>query len=341
MKKRLKANYIKTGKIAVGSALSIVIADLLGLSFGTAAGIITLLSVQNTKKETLQIAGRRILSFIMAMVLAWITFSTLGYSPASFGVFLFIFVIVCELGGLTEGISICAVLVTHFLTVQRMDVQDICNEFLLLVIGISVGTATNLYIPRNVTQIKDSQIYIEGKLREILRQLAKELGSSKEIDQKQQGETSFSKVLIAIQELHLYIQHAVKLAYEEQNNTFFSDTQYFISYMELRLTQLTVIERICSLVKKVDVSLPQAKVLARFFEYVADSLMETNNGVALLEELEGIKHYFEQGQLPIERKEFENRAVLYLILGEMEWFLQLKIDFAANLTEKQYLEYWS
>lgn len=341
MKRRVKANYIKIGKIAVGSALSIVIADLMGLSFGTAAGIITLLSVQNTKKETLQIAGRRILSFIIAMFFAWMIFSYLGYSPASFGVFLFIFVIVCELGGITEGISICAVLVTHFLTLQRMEVQDICNEFLLLVIGIGVGTATNLYIPRNVNQIKESQVYIEGKLREVLRQLARELSSPKQAAKMEQGESSFSRILITIQELHLYIQHAVKLAYEEQNNTFLSDTQYFISYMELRLTQLTVIERICSLVKKVDVSLPQTIVLARFFEYVADSLMETNNGVALLEELEGLKHYFERGQLPIERKEFENRAVLYLILGEMEWFLQLKIDFAANLTKKQLLEYWS
>ncbi|MBR3771252.1 MAG: aromatic acid exporter family protein, partial [Clostridium sp.] len=78
MLKRVKANYIKTGKIAVGSALSIMIADILGLSFGTAAGIITLLSVQNTKKETLQVAGRRILAFIIAIILSWVVFSMLG-----------------------------------------------------------------------------------------------------------------------------------------------------------------------------------------------------------------------------------------------------------------------
>ena len=237
MKKRVKANYIKTGKIAVGSALSIMIADLLGLSFGTAAGIITLLSVQNTKKETLQIAGRRILAFFLAMVLAWVIFSTLGYTAATFGVFLFIFVIACELGNLTEGISVCSVLVTHFLSLQRMDVQDISNEFLLLIIGISVGAATNLYIPRNVQAIKESQIYMEGKLREVLRMIARRLEHAGETEEK-----SMQKIRVAIEELHLYIQHAIKLAYENQSNTFLSDTQYFISYMELRLTQLTVID---------------------------------------------------------------------------------------------------
>lgn len=329
MLKRVKANYIKTGKIAVGSALSIMIADILGLSFGTAAGIITLLSVQNTKKETLQVAGRRILAFIIAIILSWVVFNMLGYTAITFGVFLFIFVIICELGSLSEGISICAVLVTHFLTLQRMNMQDVWNEFLLLVVGIGVGAVTNLYIPRNVREIKESQIYIEGKMREILVRLA---GQLKQPDNQ--------RVLIAIQELHLYIQHAVKLAYENQNNTFLSDTQYFISYMELRLTQLTVIERICSLVEKVDASLPQAVELAEFFEHVADSFRETNDGVRLLEEYEKLKLYFEQDKLPVERREFENRAVLYLILGEMQWFLQLKNDFAANLTEKQLSLYW-
>lgn len=329
MKKRVKANYIKTGKIAVGSAISIMIADLLGLSFGTSAGIITLLSVQNTKKETLQVAARRILSFMVAMVLAGVIFSLLGYSAVTFGVFLFLFVIVCELGGLTEGISICAVLVTHFLSVRRMSMSGIGNEFLLLIIGISVGAATNLYIPRNVEEIKRSQIYIEEKLKEILRQMASQLAKP-----DCRGE------VIAIKELHLYIQHAVKMAYENQNNTFLSDTQYFISYMELRLTQLTVIERMCSLIQKINVPLPQAEAMADFFEHIADSLRETNDGARLLEEYEKLKLYFEQDQLPVERREFENRAILYLILGEMQWFLQLKNDFAANLTEKQLLEFW-
>ena len=45
-------NLIKTLKIAAGSMLAIIIAQSLNISYSTSAGIITLLSIQNTKKST-------------------------------------------------------------------------------------------------------------------------------------------------------------------------------------------------------------------------------------------------------------------------------------------------
>lgn len=330
MRERIRANYFKTLKIAVGSAISIVIANMLSLSFGTAAGIITLLSVQNTKKDTLRVAGRRIVAFVIAMCLAWIIFSFLGYSAVSFGIFLFLFVIICEIWNLQDGISLCAVLVTHFLTWKHMYAADVWNEFLLLIIGISVGAATNLYIPRNVKEIKRSQSYIEAKMKEILLDLSIQLVQPKKREQ-----------IIEIDELHLYIQKAVRMAYENSNNTFLADSQYFIRYMELRLTQLSVLERIYSLVQKVDgYQLTQAAALASFLNRVSTSLRENNNGEKLLQELERLKEYFELDELPSNRLEFENRAMLYQILCEMQWFIQLKSEFAMNLTPKQIQEFW-
>lgn len=329
MRERIKGNYVKTLKIAVGSAVSIIIANLFQLSFGTAAGIITLLSVQNTKKETLFVAGRRVLAFILAMVSAYLIFNMLGYFAGSFGMFLFVFVILCEMFGLQDGISICAVLVTHFLTLKQMELQDIWNEFLLLIIGISVGAATNVYIPRNVKEIRQSQIYIEEKLKEILKELSIRL-----MEPKKRGE------IVKIQELHLYIQRAVAMAYENRNNTFLMDSRYFISYMELRLTQLTVLERMFLLEQRLDSQTPQAAAISGFMNRVALSLRENNNGVKLLEEFEQLRAYFENDDLPTDRKEFENRAVLYQILCELQWFVQLKTDFAENLTKKQLEEFW-
>lgn len=331
MKERIRANYFKTLKIAVGSAISIILANMLSLSFGTAAGIITLLSVQNTKKDTFRVAGRRIVAFVIAMCLAWVIFSLLGYSAASFGMFLFLFVIICELWNLQDGISLCAVLVTHFLTWKHMYAADVWNEFLLLIIGISVGAAANLYIPRNVKEIKRSQCYIEAKMKEVLMDLSIQLVEPKKREQ-----------IIEMEELHLYIQKAVQMAYENSNNTFLSDSRYFISYMELRLTQLSVLERMYSLVQKVDgYELTQAVALAGFLNRVSTSLRENNNGEILLEELERLKEYFKLDELPSNRLEFENRALLYQILCEIEWFLKLKSEFAMNLTPKQIEEFWA
>lgn len=114
-----------------------------------------------------------------------------------------------------------------------------------------------------------------------------------------------------------------------------------ISYMELRLAQLSVIERIYVLIQRVDGQLPQAAALADFMKEVSDHLRENNNGEMLLKEYEKLKFHFEQAKLPTDRQEFETRAVLYQILCEMQWFLQLKSEFSKNLTPKQVEEFWN
>ena len=45
-------NLIKVIKIAVGTGLAIFIADTFGLNYSVSAGMITLLSIQDTKKST-------------------------------------------------------------------------------------------------------------------------------------------------------------------------------------------------------------------------------------------------------------------------------------------------
>lgn len=47
---------LKLIKIAVGSVASIFLADVLGLGYSTAAGIITLLTIQDTSRETITIS---------------------------------------------------------------------------------------------------------------------------------------------------------------------------------------------------------------------------------------------------------------------------------------------
>ena len=49
---------LKLLKIAVGSVASIFLADVLGLSYSTAAGIITLLTIQDTARETITISAK-------------------------------------------------------------------------------------------------------------------------------------------------------------------------------------------------------------------------------------------------------------------------------------------
>ena len=70
-----RLNYLKIIKIAIGSSIAILIANLFGLKYSASAGIITLLSIQDTKKQTIEVAKRRIVACAFAFLTAYILFN--------------------------------------------------------------------------------------------------------------------------------------------------------------------------------------------------------------------------------------------------------------------------
>ena len=70
------------------------------------------------------------------------------------------------------------------------------------------------------------------------------------------------------------------------------------------------------------------------------TLHETNKCEELLMKFNRLKDYYQSTELPENRLEFENRAVLYLILLELERFLLAKAGFVENLTEEEVARYW-
>ena len=110
-----KINYIKILKIAFGGTVAILIADILHLKYSVACGIITLLTIQDTKRETIQVAFKRFVSFLMAAGLAFILFTLFDFRVIVFGLFLLFFVGLSIIFDIKEGISVNAVLTTHFL----------------------------------------------------------------------------------------------------------------------------------------------------------------------------------------------------------------------------------
>ena len=63
-----KTNALKIVKLSLGSSLAIFIAWLLKLEYSTVAGVITLLTVKNTKKETLKGTLGKIYGFIICTI---------------------------------------------------------------------------------------------------------------------------------------------------------------------------------------------------------------------------------------------------------------------------------
>lgn len=326
-----RLDAIRIIKIAVGCCISIALSSVLGLEYSTAAGVITLLSIQSTKKETVRLALKRCGAFVVAVLIAWASFSLLGYTVVSFGVYLLLFAAFCFYLNMLDVLAICTVLISHFWVEQSMHASLMRNEAALIVIGTGVGVALNLFMPRRLKSIQKDQRKVEGMVRGILE------GLSDCILRKADPHSLQPQM----EQLHAMLQGMLTRAYENANNTFIADMRYYVQYTEMRMAQYTVLEKMLRHPERL-VDVPeQAHILAAFFREISHSFHEYNNAVALLDRLGSIRDFFRQDVLPANRAEFELRAILFALLNDLEHFLLLKRSFAQSLGDEQKTAFWS
>ena len=317
-------NILFLFKTGIGSAVAILLANRLGLAYSASAGIITLLTIQNTKKETIFIAFRRILAFLVAVTIAYVVFSSAGYTSIAFGGFVFLFVASCNILGLEDGIAMNAVLTTHFLIEKKMDMPFLINEVSILLIGMSIGIGLNLIMPRNKGKMVEKQKQLEEQMKIFLRDMACIL-KEKEVHCINEEES------LNFHQLDDFLESLLKGAYEDAGNRLLTDTKYLLSYLEMRKLQMAVLRNIMENIQKIHVVVPQAYRISEYMERVSDSFHESNDVKTLLEELESLNEFFRNEKLPTSREEFENRAILFRILKDLEYFLVLKRDFVLDL----------
>ena len=298
-------------KIAAGCCLALLIAQALGLRYPTSVVTITLLSILGTRRETFRIAGKRFCAFFAALAVALPSFYLLQYSVAAVAVYLLLFVMVCQLLRIEEGLSMSTVLMLHFWSARTVALTAVLNELALMTIGIAMGILMNSYMPRQTAAIRADQRRIEELMRLLLGDLADSL--------LRPGETLTADRL---KELEALLQVSRKRAFAHRDNSFNRDMDYYARYMEMT-----------------EVSRP-AYLVANFMRTMALSLHEYNNAQDLLQELTLIRRHFQSGELPVTRREFENRAVLYEIVFELRQLLLLKQGFAASLTPSQIRLFW-
>lgn len=325
MKTRL--HTIKVIKLALGAGLSFLIAESLGLAYASSAGVITLLSIQDTKRETLRVVVRRLVSFGAALVLAWGAFSLAGYHALGLALFLLLFAAFCIRFHMQEGISVNTVLMSHFLSAGTISLPAIGNELALLFLGAGMGILLNLYIPGKRREITLAKQEIEDQMREIL------LGLSFLVPQEDMPER--------LSRLEETLDKGEKNAFQDMENQLLTDTRYHLSYMNLRRNQTVMLagmnESICHLK-----SLPaQAEAVSGLFRETRSRFHEYNNAAGLLDSLQRLKEAMSREPLPVSRDEFEDRAVLFGLILKLEQFLEAKRSFVEGLTQEEIRTFWT
>lgn len=318
----------RTVKTALGAAIAMIIASAIGLKYGSAAGVIVILSVQSTRRQSINIALKRVGACILALFLGAVLFNILGFTPLIFGVFLLIFIPAAARLKLNEGIVVNSVLVTHLLSEKSISISLIANELLLMLIGITVALLLNLYMPSIEKKIKEDQGYIEDYIREILRHMSLAL---------RQSAVSINEEEL-FRKLEERIKQGAEKAYRNLNNSLFSDSSYYVKYMEMRYQQLNTLKNMRRHFERFSISYKQTEMIADFTSNLAESIHEYNTAEGLLKNLQNLRESFQTMELPKSREEFENRAMLYQFLNDMEQFLHIKNEFKRYLNENHALD---
>ncbi|MDE6916823.1 MAG: hypothetical protein K2P39_08510 [Lachnospiraceae bacterium] len=319
--RRIKSFHIvKAFKIALAAVLSILTANLLGLKYAVTAGIITVLSIQNTKRETLKTARNRGLAFLCALALAFLCYALVGFGVGAFILYLFLFALLCLSAGWGEAIAMDSVLISHFLTEQSFGRQMIANELLLFLIGTFYGILINLHLRKKEGEFDALSRQVDEEIKGIVHRMGENLMRA--------DKTGYNSDCFA--RLEDRIRLAKESALRNWNNTLWSQSAYELDYIRMRENQSRVLRNIYDSIVRIDMLPAQTMQVAAFFCEIEKQYHRDNDVEGLLKILEKMLFNMKLEALPQSREEFEARALLFYTLMQLDEFLRLKNRFVVR-----------
>ncbi|SFC26585.1 Uncharacterized membrane protein YgaE, UPF0421/DUF939 family [Alkalibacterium subtropicum] len=308
---------LKTIKIVLATFISILIAQALDLEYPLAAGIIAILSVLDTKKESIATAYQRLASTVVAFFIASVIFYVFGFSVLTFSLYLLFYVPAAYKYNLQSGIAPCSVLVTHFVVAESIALYWQINGLLLMAIGAVVAILFNLWMPSYEKDLNQKIHSIEEELRQFLGLFYTYL----------MGSTVHQDLNSKARKLSALLEETEKIALMDHENQLVKNSDYYIKYTQMRERQLDLLKVMIQNITAVRLETEQNRALAQLFDDISKQLHEKNAGLSLLEHISVLYRHFRQSELPKTREEFESRAILFQILRDIERFIEIKRDF--------------
>lgn len=306
----------RTIKTAVGVFLSITLSSLVGLQFPTSAGVLTILTIQVTKKRSLINAYKRMAAGLLGLAFGYVIFQVMGYHPVSLPVLILIFVPVLVRLNIQEGFVTSMVIILQLFTERDFSLRFLVNEVSILAIGIGVALLMNVYIPSKEGELLQFQRKIEGNFRVIMLELAKYLKNHETIwDGKEIVETAD------------LLDQAKELSLQYTENRLLSGKDRYYDYFVMREKQFELLERMAPLISELSFSVPQGAAIAEFLIHLSANIHPGNTVYIFLDKLVQMRREIDKTDLPNTREEFEIRAILFCFLREMEQYLLIKQEF--------------
>lgn len=312
---------LNTVKIAGAAVAAILIATALNLEFAVSAGIVAILTIQPTKKETIKTAIGRLGAFIAALLIAWLCFEFIGYTVEAFFVYLVVFILICQCFRWYSAMAMNSVLISHFINFSNMEILAVKNELLIFFIGVGVGIIVNLHLHKNINYIENVMQQTDEQIRNILHRMSVRI-----VDR---DISDYNGKCFHI--LNDSIRNAKNIADENFNNQFGNSDTFDKDYILMREKQVHVLYDMYKRVRVIRTKPITAQIISDYMEDMARAFHRENTGKELLEEFYGLDSTMKSRPLPITREEFEDRAQLYALLRDIEEFIKIKVDFSEKL----------
>ena len=320
MDNKWKARMIKSLKIAMAALVSIAVAGELGLKYSATAGIITVLSIRNTKRETLKSARNRAMAFVCALALSAGCFYVLNYTLWAFAVYLLLFAFLCLCMDWGEAIAMDSVLITHFLTEGNMGYRMLLNETVLFFIGTVLGILVNLHLHVKGAEFDRLAEEADNRIKEILRRMVTWV--------LKEDKSEYTPECFEI--LQKSLEEAKLCAAANYGNALFSSSTRELDYIRMREQQSLILREIYLNIKRLDYLPDQAVQVAELLDRIERSYHKDNTVKELMEELERLLQQMREQPLPRNREEFEARAILFYILKQLQSLLELKRQYILD-----------
>ena len=275
--------------------------------------------------------------FLTLFAAAWLCSIVFKHVPSqwvAYGIFTFFIVMMCDVIGWKSAISVNALIGMHFLShMDEFSRAFIMNEFLLLLIGVTISIVLNLFHAYKFEEqhlIKNMRA-VEKALSETLIEIAEYL----------ENHMKGKEVWKDVDKLEKAIEHFIQEAREYQDNTFYSHPGYYIDYFKMRRDQCKIMQNLHKEMKTIKSMPKQAHKVAEYVRYLSDFVIEKNEPVEQLTRLNFLVEDMKKEELPKTREEFESRALLYHTLMDLEDFLNCKMNFINNLDDTRRKLYWN
>lgn len=307
-----------TIKMSIASFVTIIVSELIGLEYAITAGILAVLSIQLTRKDSVVLAGKRLVDAMLAIGLFTALFIVFDYSVIVFALGTVLFIGLSFAFKIDVGIVPALVLASHILLRGSYSFEMILNSFLLIFVATSMALMLNLLYPLNTKKVLlDITEEIDRYIKEDLSQLSSCMSHIPHI----------SSSLASHELIHQKLEKALYKAELNDKDMLFDQDHKHMSYIHMRDTQMKRIHQIYELMMKIEDYHPHIDVLKKYIGELTNDIGKDDMASAQLIKLNTILFEFKQSNLPTSRDEFETRAVLYQMMFELEAFLEEKIAF--------------